>query len=96
MDSRDLNMGIVQQLKDITGDTGQFVAGILSDDISREDQTLFALRLMRLAGHIQQRAQSTAGMVVEGGVLHDGDGGRVALPAATEGRIHHPRPAAND
>lgn len=65
MDRRDPSMGIVRQLKDINNDTGQFVADILSDDISREDQAVFALRLVQLAGHIRQRADSTAGMVVE-------------------------------
>lgn len=71
MDRHDLSMGIVRQLKDINNDTGQFVAGMLSDDISREDQITFALRLVRLAEHIKQRADSTAGMVIEGGVVDD-------------------------
>jgi hypothetical protein len=75
MDRRDLSMDIVRQLKDINNDTGQFVAGILSDDISREDQITFALRLVRLAEHIKERAQSTAGMVIEGGIVDDGDSG---------------------
>ncbi|MEU0521902.1 hypothetical protein [Streptosporangium sp. NPDC006007] len=39
-------MVIVQQLKDINTDAGQFVAGLLSDDISHEDQLTFALRLV--------------------------------------------------
>lgn len=65
MDRRDLSMGIVQELKAITGDVDQFARGILSDDISREDQAIFALRLVQLAGHIRQRADSTAGMVVK-------------------------------
>ncbi|MEV7321234.1 hypothetical protein [Streptomyces sp. NPDC093970] len=89
-------MGIVQQLKDITGDTGQFVADILSDDISQDEQITFALRLVRLAGHIKQRAASTAGMVVEGGVVDDGSSRRPALSAGAEGRTNHPRPAADD
>ena len=38
MDRRDLSMGIAQQLKDINDDAGAFVAGLLSDDISWEDQ----------------------------------------------------------
>lgn len=64
MDRRDLSMAIVQQLKDINTDAGQFVAGLLNDDISREDQITFTLRLVRVAGQIKQRASSTAGMVV--------------------------------
>ncbi|SCF71856.1 MULTISPECIES: hypothetical protein [unclassified Streptomyces] len=96
MDRRDLNMGIVQQLKDITGDTGQFVAGILSDHISRDEQITFALRLVRLAEHIKQRAESAAGMVVEGGVVDDGGSRRPALSAGADERANHPRPAADD
>ena len=96
MDRRDLNMGIVQQLKDITGDTGQFVAGILSDDISQDEQIIFALRLVRLAEHIKQRAESTAEMVVEGGVVDDGSSWRPALSAGADERTNHPCPEADD
>lgn len=96
MDRHDLNMGIVRQLKDITGDTGQFAAGILSDDISQDEQITFALRLVRLAEHIKRQATSTAGMVVEGGVVDDGGSRRPALSAGAEERTNHPRPAADD
>ena len=52
MDRRDLDMSIVRQVKDINNDAGAFVAGVLSDDISRDDQIVFALRLVRPAEHI--------------------------------------------
>lgn len=64
MNMHDLNMAIAQQLKAINNDAGAFVAGVLSDDISRDDQIVFALRLVRLAEHIKERADSTAGMVI--------------------------------
>jgi hypothetical protein len=92
----DLNMAIAQQLKAITGDAGAFVAGVLSDDISRDDQIVFALRLVRLAEHIKERADSTAGMVIEGGVVDDGGSGRPALTAGTDERVDHPGPADDD
>jgi hypothetical protein len=96
MDRRDLGMGIVRQLKDISGDAGQFVAGILSDDISKEDQINFALRLVRLAEHIKQRADSTAGMVIEGGVVDGGGSERPALSAGAVEPADHPGPAVDD
>jgi hypothetical protein len=95
MDRRDLSMVIAQQLKEINKDAGAFVAGLLSDDISPDDQITFALRLVRLAEHIKQRADSTAGMVVEGGVVDDGDSGRPALTAGTGERVDYPRPAVD-
>ncbi|MGH3613432.1 MAG: hypothetical protein ACRDRK_12745 [Pseudonocardia sp.] len=96
MDRRDLSMGIVRQLRDINKEAGVFVAGVLSDDISREDQITFALRLVTLAERIKDRADSTAGMVIEGGVFDDGDSGRPALTAGTSEPADHPRPAADD
>ncbi|BBJ39979.1 hypothetical protein SSPO_026970 [Streptomyces antimycoticus] len=93
MNMHDLNIAIAQQLKAITGDAGAFVVGLLSDDISKDDQITFALRL---AEHIKERADSTAGMVIEGGVLDDGGSGRPALPAATNERVDHPCPADDD
>ncbi|WP_018686971.1 hypothetical protein [Actinokineospora enzanensis] len=95
MDRRDLSMAIVQQLKGINTDAGQFVAGLLSDDISREDQIVFALRLVRLAEHIKQRADSTAGMVIEGGVVDDGGSGQPGLSAGAVEPADHPGPAVD-
>ncbi|HEY6422433.1 MAG TPA: hypothetical protein VIY28_04130 [Pseudonocardiaceae bacterium] len=82
MNRRDLNMAIVQQLKEINKHMGAFVAGVLSDDISKENQIAFALRLVRLAEFIKDRADGTVGMVIEGGVEDDDDCGRPAFPAA--------------
>ncbi|MFD8611979.1 hypothetical protein [Streptomyces sp. NPDC059631] len=96
MDRRDLTVGIVQQLRDINTESGLFVAGILQGDIDREDQLAFALRLVRLAAHIQQRADGMAGMVIEGGVVDDGSSRRPALTAGTDKRADPPRPAADD
>lgn len=95
MDRHDLNMSIARQLKDINDDAGEFVTGVLSDDISREDQIVFALRLVRLAEHIKQRADSTAGMVIEGGVVDDGVSGQLALSAGAVEPADRPRPAVN-
>ncbi|WP_254710442.1 hypothetical protein [Streptomyces lunaelactis] len=89
-------MNIVRQLKDINNDAGAFVAGVLSDDISRDDQIVFALRLVRLAEQIKERADSTAGMVIEGGVVDDGGSGRPALTAGTDEPADHPGPAVDD
>ncbi len=71
---------ILTQLKGINQDAGAFVAGILSDDISRDDQIVFALRLVTLAEYIKERADSTVFMVVEGSVVDDCD------DLGTEGR----------
>ena len=68
-DLHDLNMAILDQLKQITQGAGAFVAGVLSNDISRDDQIVFALRLVRLAEQIKERADSTVGMVIEGSSL---------------------------
>lgn len=96
MNLHDLNLSIAAQLRAINGDAGPFVAGLLSDDISREDQLTFALRLVQLAEHIKERAQSTAVMVVEGGVSDHDDGGRPTLLLGAGERADHPRPAADD
>lgn len=73
MDSHDLNMSILDQLKAINNDTGVFAAGVLSNDISKEDQIGFAIRLVDLALAIRRRAEGTAGLVVEGSVIDDRD-----------------------
>jgi hypothetical protein len=70
-DLHDLNMAILDQLNSISRDTGPFVAGILSNDISRDDQLFFALRLMQLAAYIKERATSSVGMVIEGTAVDD-------------------------
>ncbi|WP_410641225.1 hypothetical protein [Amycolatopsis sp. lyj-346] len=89
-------MSIARQLKDINNDAGAFVADVLSDDISRDDQIVFALRLVRLAERIKQRADSTAGMVIEGGVVDVGGSGQPALSAGAVEPADHPGPAVDD
>lgn len=73
MNQHDLNMAIARGLKDINQASGNFIAGVLSDDISKEDQITFALRLVDLAIAIKQRANKTVGMVIEGSVTDDSD-----------------------
>jgi len=71
----DRNRLILQELKAINDEAGQFVAGILSFDISRHDQIAFALRLVVLAEHIKERALRTPGLVVEGSIVNDCNSG---------------------
>ncbi len=49
MDMHDLNMSILTQLNDINKDVGNFSVGVLSNDISHDDQIAFAHRLVDLA-----------------------------------------------
>ncbi len=76
----DLEERILIGLKHISRDAGEFAAGILTDDISRDEQITFALRLVVLAEHIKERALKTPGMVVEGGVVDDRDNSDRQLP----------------
>lgn len=78
---------ILTGLKDINRDAGEFVTGILTDDISRDEQITFALRLVVLAEHIKERALMTSGMVVEGSVSDDRDSSGRQLPTG-EARGH--------
>jgi hypothetical protein len=73
LDLRDLNMLILDHLRSINQDAGQFAAAILSNDISKEEQICFAHRLVDLAAVIRDRATGTAGLVVEGSVVDDRD-----------------------
>jgi len=93
-DLHDLNMAILDQLKQITQGAGAFVAGVLSNDISRDDQIVFALRLVRLAEQIKERADSTVGMVIEGTIVNDYD--LPALPSGPCDPAVHPRTAERE
>ncbi len=66
MDMHDLNMSILTQLNAINKDVGDFSAGVLSNDISHDDQIAFAHRLVDLAEAIRERALRTPRMVIEG------------------------------
>lgn len=90
----DLNMAILDQLNSISRDTGSFVAGMLSNDISRDDQLLFALELVRLADQIKERATSSVGMVIEGTAADDDD--LRALPSGSSDPAEHPRSNEHD
>lgn len=72
-DLRDLNMLILDRLRNINQDAGQFAAAILSNDISKEAQIRYAHRLVDLAAVIRDRATGTAGLVVEGSIVDDRD-----------------------
>ncbi len=85
---------ILTQLNSLGKDVGNFIAGILSDDISRDDQINFAHRLVDIAEAIRDRALQTPGMVIEGGVL-DGDD-LPAIPSGTDGRADHSRTTAHE
>lgn len=64
---------ILTELKHINRDAGESATGILTDEISRDEQIIFALRLVVLAEHIKERALKTPSMVVEGGIVDDRD-----------------------
>ncbi|MDQ2883992.1 MAG: hypothetical protein M3Y48_23275 [Actinomycetota bacterium] len=72
MDQRDLTMSILDQFNHISQDVGDFTAGILSNDITKEDQIAFMQRIVSLAVTIRDRAEGTAGLVVERSVIDEG------------------------
>ena len=86
MDQHDSAMSILDQLKGINQDAGAFAAGILSNDISKDDQITFAIRLVDLALAIMQRVEGTTGLVVEGSVIYDGITHGRTLPSSGTGR----------
>ncbi|HEX7661462.1 MAG TPA: hypothetical protein VF444_18465 [Pseudonocardiaceae bacterium] len=55
----DLTREICLRLKQMNQTAGAFVAGMLSDDLSREDQIAFAHRLVDLAEAVRDRALET-------------------------------------
>jgi hypothetical protein len=67
----DLDELILRQLKGINEDASQFTMGLRSNDMSREDQIAFALRLVHLAIAIKRRAGSTPHLVAEGSVIDE-------------------------
>jgi hypothetical protein len=83
----DLEERILIGLKDINRDVGAFATGILTNEITRDEQITFALRLVVLAEHIKERALKTSGMVVEGDASDDRDSSDRQLPAG-EARDH--------
>jgi len=71
VDRRDLTMSILDQFKHMSQDIGDFSAGLLSGDLSKEEQLAFGHRLVSLAVTIRERAEVTAGLVVEGSVIDE-------------------------
>jgi len=69
----DLTELILLQLQIINKDVGSFVAGLLSDDLTHDQQIRFGHRLVDLAELILQRAEGTPTMVIEGSVCYDGN-----------------------
>jgi hypothetical protein len=63
---------ILLQIKGITKDIGGFVAGLLSDDLTHDQQINFGHRLVDLAELILERAKNPA-MVIEGNLSDDGE-----------------------
>ncbi|MGH3696962.1 MAG: hypothetical protein ACRDRX_23785 [Pseudonocardiaceae bacterium] len=83
MDQHDSAMSILDQLKGINQDVGAFAAGVLPNDISKEDQIAFAACLVGLAITIKDRAEGAAGLVVEGNVIDDSIIDDRALPSSS-------------
>jgi len=81
----DLTELILLQMSSINQDAGGFVAGLLSDDLTHDQQISFGHRLVDLAELILERANKTPVMVIEGN-LSDGDDDNSAEPSATAER----------
>lgn len=69
----DLTELILLQIKGLTKDVGGFVAGLLSDDLTHDQQISFGHRLVDLAELILERAKGTPTMVIEGNLSDDDD-----------------------
>lgn len=61
----DLTELILLQIKNINKDMGSFVAALLSNELTREQQVSFGHRLVDLAEMILERSQSTPVMVID-------------------------------
>jgi hypothetical protein len=58
-------------LKRINDDAGAFVTGILTGELTREDQIAFAHRLVDVAEMIRERLTGPFGIVIEGSVTDE-------------------------
>lgn len=81
----DLTELILLQIHGINKDVGGFIAGLLSDDLTHDQQISFGHRLVDLAELILDRAKATPTMVIEGSISHD-DSDSPANQQATEHR----------
>lgn len=88
----ELTRRICEQLTEINKEAGAFVAGILSNDISRDDQIKFAHQLVDLAEVIRDRALHTPSMILDGSVIDDSD---PASPNSPDSRADYPGTAGN-
>jgi hypothetical protein len=68
----DLDEVIILQLRGLVADTGEFIAGVLCDDLTDAKQISFAHRLVDAAEAIRDRA--TQPQVIEGSVTDDRTG----------------------
>jgi len=80
----DLTELILLQVKGLTKDIGGFVAGLLSDDLTRDQQISFGHRLVDLAELILERADKTPVMVIEGALSDDGNDSSAGSTEARE------------
>jgi hypothetical protein len=78
VDNHDLTMAILASLKEINNCSGEFAAGMLSDDLGEVEQVAFAHCLVDTAELIRRRA-TVSPIVVEGALVHDHDA-RLQLP----------------
>jgi len=72
-DMEDLTELILLQMSSLNQDAGDFVAGLLSDDLTRDQQVSFGHRLVDLAELILEHANKTPIMVIEGTLSDDDD-----------------------
>jgi len=72
---------ILLQIKSITKDMGGFVASLLSNDLTHDQQINFGHRLVDLAELILERAKNPA-MVIEGNLSDCDDDNPTEHPAA--------------
>jgi hypothetical protein len=72
---------VIWRLKAVGDEMGGFVAGILSNDLTEDEQIAFAHKLVDLAEAIRERAVGQTGVVIEGSTLD----------SATPGSPPHPR-----
>ena len=69
----DLTELILLQIAGINKDVGRFIASLLSDDLTHDQQISFGHRLVDLAELILERANETSTMVIEGSISDDSD-----------------------
>lgn len=62
---------ILVGIKRMNNDTAAFVIGLLTGELTRDDQTEFADQLADLAEMIRGRSRTSHGVVIEGSVIDD-------------------------